>query len=285
MKAVPYFNRSVGISIALLASLFIVLWGRPWDPIKALTSPGFYIALTTSFFIALLLVYFVHRTTLVLDTKVDWQERPWQRTYLQVGFGILLPVLVDLGLMFVFITLAGKKANWEKFILVDFIVVISFIVLLNAYYVIHYLVNVLREEKAKVNIVEEDTEDRQASILTINYNGAFAQLNVVTDVLYCYRSAKTVKVFTVAGHEYQVKDTIANLQERFKDEKLFQINPSVIINLHAVKGYQAGTKRDTLQVLFKPQHYTVIKNQDSDLFRITKDHIVSFKEHFEEVLV
>ena len=137
VKSIHYQNRWLRIFFALAASLFILFHGRWYAFFTLIQLRAFYIALIVSFIIAFLLVYAVHRITCWLDTRYDWRERLFERILLQSCLGIVGPALIDLIAVLFF--LKAKGMDPINYLLVDYPVIVCFLVFLNVYYLIHYL--------------------------------------------------------------------------------------------------------------------------------------------------
>jgi hypothetical protein len=281
MESVNYNNGKLRIGAALVAAVYIVLHGRFSQYLEAITSLSFYIAVAVSFIFALLLVFLIHKITIWLDKRHIWRREPIKRFLLQLIFGLIAPVFLDISLISIYFKITERDIFKTDFFLVDLPVVVAFLTILNLYYLIHYLL--LTEQKSLISLEEESTvnnEEEDRPILTIQYSGQNIVLDADNDILFFYRSGRLTKVVTINGKEYPTNYSLIYLIEHFQSANFFRINRSVIINLNFVTGYVAGVKRDTIQINFKPQYYEAIQNQDRDLFKVTKENIADFKNIF-----
>lgn len=284
MKAPDYKNKKLRIGAALVASVYIVFHGRPLNLVKAFTSPGFYIAVITSFAISLILVYAVHRITAYLDRRYDWRSGPVQRSVMQFVFGIVLPALTDVILISVYFELLGQNIFDNGFLLIDFPVIVAFIILLNLYYVIHYLLlTEPKEAEAKENDPYIKQPENNTSRLNVDYHSQHLQFDVPEDVLCFYRSGKIVMAFTVHGNEYEVNSSLSDLEERFRPLDFLRINRSLIINGRTIRGYENSEKKYSFKIILKPQYRDLIDSSKVSLLYVTKEYFAIFREQFSKL--
>lgn len=285
MKTINYNNKKLRVTAALMASLFIVFHGRPVSLVKAFTSAGFYIALAVSFAIALILVYITHKVTVWLDQKYDWRTTPFERAVMQFIFGAVVPAFTDVILISVYFDLLGQNILDNKFLLIDFPVIVAFIIILNLYYVIHYLL--LTEPKPDAQVKESEPEvtqpENNSAMLTVDSQSQHLQFNVPEDVLCFYRSGKKTLAFTVHGNEYDINTPLAALEERFRMLNFLRINRSVIINGRTIRGYENSEKKYSFKIILKPQYRHLIDTTKSSLFYVTREYLVFFRESFSEL--
>ncbi len=290
MESVSYNNKRLRLLSAAIASIYIVFHGIPVDLVRAFSSPAFYVAVAVSFTISLLLVNAVHIVTVWLDKRCPWRLRPFERGGLQLIFGVVIPALIDLLLVSVYFGFLGESIMENGFLLIDFPVIICLIIFLNLYYLIHYLL--LTEGNGTVDrakgypsfsLTNADSKGTLPTSLNIHYNGQHLFFNVENDIMFFYREGKRVKCMTFHGNRYPVNASIADLEKRFADVRLCRISRSTIINYKMVKGYNAGTKRNTAELIIRPIYLPFVKDWQSQDFLVTKEFLNHFKAGLEEL--
>jgi hypothetical protein len=290
METVSYKNRRLRVLSAAIASIYIVFHGIPIDLLRAITSPTFYIAVVVSFIISLLLVTTVHVVTIWLDKRCSWRERPFERAGLQLIFAILIPAMIDLLLVSVYFEALGESMVENGFLLIDFPVIVCFIIFLNLYYLIHYLL--LTEahypddnsnHNTQVDFHGTKGKGTLPTTLNIHYNGQHLFFNVENDIMFFHREGKRVKAMTFHGNQYVINHSILELEKRFTGQILSRINRSTIVNYKMVKGYNAGTKRDTAHIIIRPAYLPFLDDSHDDIFLVTKEFLNSFKAGLEEL--
>lgn len=138
---IRYNNLAFRIVGSLVVSIFITLFGTGSSLFVALKYPSFYLVVGLSFLVALLLTYCVHYVTIRLDKHFDWQRRPYRRAGLQLSLGVLMPVILAYYIMMLYFKyFDGRDIHDSQYMLIDFPHMVYFIIMLNLYYVIHYLV-------------------------------------------------------------------------------------------------------------------------------------------------
>lgn len=263
-------------TISVIASLFIALHGN-WDKIDiAFSSINFWVAVATSIILSIVLIVAVYSISKWLDNQYSWQKSKGKRAFLQFICGVLVPAVIDLFIMWIYFRSLGSDLYKSEFLLVDYPVVVSFIVIVNFWFLIVQLFsqsNMLDTQKDQINFD-----------LTINYKRIDIRFNVAKDILYFYRCGRKVLLLTNKGREYPIDQSISKLKDLFEDAGFLQINRALLINSNIVKSYQSPSdiKRNTLIVVFKPQFQSFIENPESDLFEITGGYLDDFKKKFEE---
>lgn len=138
---IRYNNLAFRIVGSLVVSIFITLFGTDSSLFVALKYPSFYLVVGLSFLVALLLTYCVHYVTIRLDKNFDWQRKPYRRAGLQLSLGVFLPVVLAYYIMMLYFKyFDGRDIHDSQYMLIDFPHMVYFIIMLNLYYVIHYLV-------------------------------------------------------------------------------------------------------------------------------------------------
>jgi|GEM_PF-5222844 len=268
-----YSKPIIRFAGAMIASLYINLQHR-WHLIEtALVTRRFYIAVIVSFLLAYLLAYLAEFITNRLDQTHPVYKRKFLRVVYQLLLGVILLLILDMMLMIIYFSAFGQMFPVIDFMIRDFPIIFLFLMLLNYYY--------LRISPTRFE-AETIQESAVEHALEINYNGTFIRLNPSSDILYLQRQGKLVRVITVAGKEYPIPDKIANLSKQFQFT-LCQINRSTIVNPRVLKGYLSGVRRDTLQILFKVEYDDLIKNLKQEHFRVTKEHILDFKQSLKDL--
>ncbi|PWN64126.1 LytTR family DNA-binding domain-containing protein [Chryseobacterium viscerum] len=281
MKTIAYNNKKLRITGAFAASFYILFHGRSINLVKAFTSPGFYVALAISFAISFLLTYTVHIITVWLDKRSPWRSEPVKRSLLQFLLGVILPATADLMLISIYFHTLEQNIIDNGFLLIDFPVIVAFIVFMNLYYVIHYIL--LTEPKPTIEYIgeiDQNSENIETKTLTIDHSRQYLQFDIRQEILYFYRFRKHVKLFAVNGEEYPVKETLGSLAQQFKDCSFIQINRSVVLNFSIVEDYRPGLKRNTLELIFNNKYSNLLEDQHQDQFVVTKEHISKVTDFF-----
>lgn len=280
MGTVEYKNRNLRLVVSFLASLYMLVHGKPFDIGTALSSPSFYVVLGFSFLVALLLVETVHQVSIILDKKYGWRTMYFARTALQIVFGIFLPALIDLGLVGIYFNIMGEDIVDNGYFHIDFPVVVGFLIILNLYYCFHYWILTDQRNVAKqlelVLATHTESKETEDELLLMEHKGSRIYFKIY-DILYFYRSGKVVKFRTEDDSEHPVNYTIGKLAERYADSGFIRINRGMVINSRIIIGYKVGPRKNTLQLILHEGYNKVVSDLGIEQFQVTKEFISDFK--------
>ncbi|WLD24344.1 LytTR family DNA-binding domain-containing protein [Flavobacterium dauae] len=291
-----YRNKGFRILAALIASYYILFHGRSLDIIGELRNPVFYIAFTVSFAIALLLVTWVHFVTTSLDVRFDWRETSKTRTFRQLLFGVLVPLVFDFTLMSVYFYFMGTNIFKNGFLRYDFPIIVCFILLLNFYYAVHFLLatSKIQNQPYMFNSIDEDvptgvsivkientisSEERKDRIAEL-----FPKIEIdiaITDyILFFYANDKNIYLVNCNEEEIIIDRNLSHLEEVLPAADFHRINRSVIVNGKIFEAYTNGEKRNTLVLKFLDEFEPLIKHYGEDRFTVTKNYVEVIISHF-----
>lgn len=315
--AIRYNNLSFRIAGSLVVSIFITLFGTGSSFFIALKYPSFYLVVGLSFLVALLLTYCVHYVTIQLDKRFEWRRKPYRRAGLQLLLGIMLPVVLAYYIMMLYFRFVdGRDIHDSQYMLIDFPHMVYFIIILNLYYVIHYLVvelmvmyhlwqNELRtkdkdgqnnEYQQELPLNETAARDLQVEtlveeiqplpeapegLITVNGGWDTLELDVVQEVCYFYRSGRSNWIVTFSGSRYLVSRTLKEFEVAFSGPHFFRINRAVIVNRAALENYEEGKHRRLLLQL-KPGYDKFCSGED--FVTVSQRNYSLFKSWFDKQL-
>lgn len=273
MEEVHYETRLMRIIASFIVAIFITLRDR-WHEIGiAIVTPQFYVAFAVTFGVAYALLYVVDRINGALEIKYPSNKRILLRLTMQTLYCYLIPVVLDLAVMFLYSKIV--KTDFKLFLQRDFQFALLFLAIINGYYIRISLI------KPKLRT----TVDKGSSkILYIKHNGVDINLDSEKDILFVQKDGRNIMVHTISGSAYSKKHTISAFKKEFHDAGFCQVNPSAIINLHMLKGYATGSRSKTLEPLFKPQFQEKISASDLEKLRVTREYLTNFKNEIKKSL-
>jgi|GEM_PF-2571338 len=280
-----YLRPKGRILIATIASFFILFLGQPFHPVTAFSSPNFYLAFAVSFAIALLLMYMVHKATVILDRRAPWKASPSRRAVLQVMTGVFPAIIVDAVLIKIYYSILGKDMIARGGHL-DVIFVSLFIFGFNILYVAMYFWRQVTDKETELKAVqmrlEANDESETIAQFDIKYEGGIIRFDVRDEILFFYKEKRRTLAFTVNGRSYVVKDSLTNLAARFEYVNFYQINPSSVVNMGMLQGYGQGPRNETRRVVFLKEYEALIIFPFDEVYRITESRIDQFIFKFNE---
>lgn len=116
--------------------------------------------------------------------------------------------------------------------------------------------------------------------LTILHQGKSFTFDVALELLYFYRSGHLVYLVVLDGTEYPIRQSLTVLIKRFTPYNFIQLNRSVVFNFNFVQGYTSGTRRNTLELNFKPSIQKIITAMVKTFFTVTREHMSIVRDQF-----
>lgn len=288
------------VALAVLAGGYILFHGTRINLFRAMHTLDFYISFSASFAGALLIISCVHYASVRMDRSYDWLKKPVTRTVFQVPLGVIVPAFIDFLLMSVFFNLLGRDIFKSGFMLVDFPVIVCLIVMLNLYYLIHYLLQATMYYKNGRQAADAHPDGQQ--ILETSPEGGIAApeaepnnmrakghpiiTNVeereppadINDVCFFYRYNELNRMVLTDGSHYLISLTLDKLEQLYPEPALFRINRQVLISKAIFQGDSSGynTRKNTLNI--HPRYLDHSKGVTEDLFTVGRSRIKDFKE-------
>ncbi|THF53004.1 LytTR family transcriptional regulator [Flavobacterium supellecticarium] len=289
MPLPTYLKRSSQLAISFVAALYITFHGRSINFGEAILCWDFYISLVPSVAAAYGMIWLIQTFMIWLDGIVLWTDKFLQRLVLQIVLGIILPSLFDLLLFYILFTSTGRDIVESGFLLVDYPIVVAFVILMNMLLVVLFYRHLHKralESGALTVPFESDNFDSnevpenkdEQVVLEIEYYGRSYQLDVVEDIIMFATVNKQVRVFTLTNKSYPINLSLASLREKYTSLKYCQISRGVIINMSFVTAYKIGEKRDTLELALDENMLKLIPN--STYLIVTKDNITTIESFF-----
>ncbi|MGV3611433.1 MAG: LytTR family DNA-binding domain-containing protein [Fluviicola sp.] len=246
------------IVISLIITFYLAIHARDLAFVaRVVKQPAFYLSMAVSFPITFAIVYWVHWISLVLDEKYYYRLNYIKRSFLQLLFGVLVPVCFDLLFVTAFALFEPIHFDTTEFFTIDLPLVVILIVVLNLLYSIRSIISESKEkaEQGPINLYESPT-------ILVRYGKVAKKLDVKQDVLYFYLSKPNVMVVT-SEREYSLgKGTINKMEELYSNIGFCRISSRTLVNMSIVKDLSQATARYNFKLgFFDP---SVIPDPDSE---------------------
>ena len=234
---VRYNDLYFRIIAALLAAHCIVAFGDKETLFQLLLDKYYYMALGSSFVIALVLVTIVNFITRKLDRHFDWKVYPVERTGLQLLAGLVLPAVVALLLAGLYFKLNGLDIFKTLYFQIDFPVIVGMILLFNIYYLTYYFYLQMRlaEKAAQVsnkaeNILSNQTEFKEVIIAS---RGAKNIPIPVNKISYIYHQDEYNFIKTSEKEDFLITEPLDIIQQQLSSRQFFRVNRQMLVNFNA----------------------------------------------------
>lgn len=139
----PYGDRWLRLVISLIAAHYILSHTHHYEFWEVIFVKGYFVSLLCSFIIAYVLVESVHQITRRLDLKIPYSKHWKIRTALQILFGVVWVSILAFLLACTYFLAFGQLERWRRYLDMDFPMIAAFIIGINAYYFIFYLLRII----------------------------------------------------------------------------------------------------------------------------------------------
>ncbi|UUC44179.1 LytTR family DNA-binding domain-containing protein [Flavobacterium cerinum] len=284
MLVLKYHPRWVRVVVAIIASLFILFYGRPLDLVRSFGSMQFYPVFIVSSLVSFAMVEMTHQFTRWLDRRDPWSYQWQERAILQFTLGVQVPLIFDVFLFSVYFAYYGIDITQNGFFSKDFPLIASFMLLLNAYYAVRFYFAYGTKSRDEILVLENSSAEvtgvDSSDLMRIENNGITINLDLGKDIILFAYINRQLRVYDREGKIYPVKDKLTNLINELEDKGYCQINRSTIVNLEAVKGYKIGAKRNTLELFIVTDLDEIDEDKRPNL-TVTGENIDDFKSKFD----
>lgn len=239
---VRYNDLYFRIIAALLAAHCIVAFGDKETLFQLLLDKYYYMALGSSFVIALILVSIVNFVTRKLDRFYDWKQYPVERTGLQLLAGLVLPAVVALLLAALYFKLNGLDIFKTLYLQIDFPVIVGMILLFNLYYLAYYFYLRMRMAEMAVaqvsgnaNIASDKSETKEVIIAS---RGAKNIPIPVEKISYIYHQDQYNFIRTSDKEDFLVTYPLDTIQQQLSPKQFFRVNRQMLVNFNACRHFE-----------------------------------------------
>jgi len=239
---VRYNDLYFRIIAALLAAHCIVAFGDKETLFQLLLDKYYYMALGSSFVIALILVSIVNFVTRKLDRFYDWKQYPVERTGLQLLAGLVLPAVVALLLAALYFKLNGLDIFKTLYLQIDFPVIVGMILLFNLYYLAFYFYLRMRMAEMAVaqvggnaSIASDKYETKEVIIAS---RGAKNIPIPVEKISYIYHQDQYNFIRTSDKEDFLVTDPLDTIQQQLSPKQFFRVNRQMLVNFNSCRHFE-----------------------------------------------
>jgi hypothetical protein len=220
---ITYNDLIFRILIGICAAHFIVSIGRYLSFLELIKLKNYPIAMIISTVIAGIIVEAVFRITSFLDRRYPWESVLRKRLFMQVLFGVISPLTLAVILASIYFGVFGVNILDTVYFELYFPSIAMMILLLNAYYMIHYIIKFysfhyergysqyLRQKLVRIGREEEAvTSPEDILFIKCNKKVGFSVSASGAQNLWPYTMEETVSQlshddFLFIGHSYAVR--------------------------------------------------------------------------------
>lgn len=226
---------------ALLAAHCIVAFGDKETLFQLLLDKYYYMALGSSFVIALILVSIVYVITKKLDKHFDWQKYPVERTGLQILAGLVFPSFMAFVLAAIYFKLNGLDIFKTLYIRIDFPVIVGMILIFNLYYLAYYFYLRMRSAEQVSKTIQANgialNAGEQKEVI-IASRGTKNIPIAVNNISYIYHDEEYNFIRTNEKEDFLVTDPLDTIQQQLSPKQFFRVNRQMLVNFSACRHFE-----------------------------------------------
>jgi len=237
-----YNDRYFRLIAALVAAHLIVAFGDKETLFQLLLDKYYYMALGSSFIIALVLVTTVNFITRRLDKHYDWKQYPVERTGLQVLAGLVLPSVLALLLAALYFKLNGVDIFKTQYFQIDFPVIVGMILLFNLYYLAYYFFLQMRFAEQQAQAIEQKADTGAAQTSEKKFIMATrGTKNIpvpISRIHYIYHVEPYNVIRTAEKEDFVISESLDAIQQKLSPRQFFRVNRQMLVNINACNHFE-----------------------------------------------
>ena len=234
----PYNDLWVRTFGSLLVALPVVMM-RSNDVLALFTSGPFYFDLILAWPVAWILWSILRSTSIWLDRRYDWIEQSFKRSVIQFLVGV---VGISIGVVF-FTYLQNKwiydqtfeETNW---LVVEFPLAVALVFLINAYYLIYFLL--WKQQYVLATLENEENEEKEEyDSEIIGLKGNESVRVPVLSVSKIFKIDQLNFMKTEDGEQLMIVPSLDQIYSNLDPEKFFRANRQTIIARKNIRSFQS----------------------------------------------
>ncbi len=267
----PYENIYWRCAIALLAAHYILSHTSNYGFFQVIAVPGYWPSLLASFIIAFLLTQIVYLTTIFLDKHFPYAINWRKRLGMQCLMGIVAVSALAVSLAYIYFYLNSVVERLPDYMRLDFPIILAFIIGLNAYYFIRYLISINRTLiKQLYNVLRRNRKMQVLQEISAQQHEK--------QIAFIVRYGKNYTITYDDGTSFVWFEPLRVTIEKLKTQDFFLINPTCIVSRRAIqKIKRASSKR--LKIYINPK---IIAHSNYDNFYVSQSNCKQFMKWYSD---
>lgn len=235
-KRISYFHWFYRLSAALFISFYLNTPTQYQTFITLVKQRNYQEAFIFTLVMSFMVIWGVHYSSLYLDKRLSWEEKPIKRSLYQFLIGVVFMVLLCYLAARIYFFIVDGDILLSDYMVLEFPLVQAAIVVLNMLYFGYYML---------IKIFKKD-----ADICLKGSLGKHAYYFLVKEVLYLQREGKIGYAVLKNGKKYIIDYKMCELELLLSEDEFFRINRSIMVALDAVSGYKS-VKNSQCEIILK----------------------------------
>jgi DNA-binding LytR/AlgR family response regulator len=243
------YPKDLGVRIiaATIGAYIVTQYGGDLSLLALLLTKDFYIEFGTTLLITFLVIQLIYVTTVLLDRRVDWNQKPWQRILLQALLGVSVPTLLTFLLAALYFAWYDRNILDTNYHLYALPFIMALITMVNLYYYIRYLLaerayyRSLQPVKiADVGTAALTTETTAAQMDLLTESVFIARTPTrsfpvpITEIAYFYRTNNAVFLRLFSGQDHLLGISLDTIEMQLESRGFFRVARQMIVSYAAV---------------------------------------------------
>lgn len=252
-KSIKYPGILLRFPLALFIGNYLVVYGEPETFLEFLTIPNYYYALFASVTITLIVSEIIYQATKSLDVYLPWLKNWYSRLLAQFCICVILPIAIVYFTIKKYFLCYGIVIDQTNYLKYDISLVVCLIVLINAYYLITYLL-----------AVKLDQQKQRISSYYSSHDLAKDKIAIV------YTDNKISMVMTFEGKKIIKTETLKEIFDALPFGEYFAINRSEVVHRDCIVGFEPSISRTlklSLLVTARQNHEYIVSQRKVAAFK------------------
>ncbi|WP_304066735.1 LytTR family transcriptional regulator DNA-binding domain-containing protein [Pedobacter glucosidilyticus] len=235
-KYISYFHWYYRLLAALFISFYLNTPTQYQTFLTLVKQRNYQEAFIFTLLMSFIVIWGVHYSTLYLDKRLTWAEKPLKRSLYQFLLGVVFMVLLCYIAARSYFFLVDGDILLSDYMVLEFPLVQAAILVLNMLYFGYYMLHKLFKKDQKLYL--------KGSL------GKNAYYFTVKEILYLQREGKIGYAILKNGKKYIIDYKMCELELLLSEDEFFRINRSIMVALDAVTGYKP-VKNGQCELLLK----------------------------------
>lgn len=243
-QPIPYFHWAVRLGASIFIAWYLNTSTQYRSFLVLLQRRSYQEAVLFSFLTAIIVISGVHYSSIYLDKRLPWEEKPIRRIIAQLLLGVSTTILFTYVAVCIYFKVVDGNMDLSDYMVLEFPIVQTGIVMLNVIYCCYYIF--VR------NLMPKHYEKFLKG--TLGRNSFFIP---VGDIHYFTREGKEGYAVLKKNKILHIAYKMVELEKLLDPEQFFRVNRSLMISLDIVIGYKPVKNMQCILLLNLPVPPTI----------------------------
>jgi hypothetical protein len=268
-KPLGYFHWSVRLTISVFVAWYLNTPTQYKSFFTLIKQSNYQEAVLFSFLTATIIMSGVHYSSLYLDRRLLWEEKPLLRTVAQLSLGVGAMIFATYLAVSCYFNVVDGDLELSDYMVLEFPIVQAGILMLNVLYLCYYII--------VKNLMPQHYEKHLKG--TLGRNSFFIP---VGDIGYLVREGKEGYAVLKKNKTLHIAYKMTELETLLDPQKFFRVNRSLMVSLDVVAGYKPVKNMQCVLLLKMPVppgiDLVVTRNRTEQLKQLLESRSLNIRE-------